>query len=422
MRRLLFACALMFVLISAIMPPALAQETKNEQQSIPVLIDGLTVNFDVEPVMTNGRTLVPFRAVAEILNIAVNWSSDTQTIEATSEETLVSLQIGNKTAYRNDISFTLDVPPVIENGRTLIPLRFFSEAFNCEVLWDNSANIIRITSPPKKMEVTGFYALGDSKTSSWTNLFGKPYPEISEGNIDVIDALALGWYSMDKDGNLLTKSQTGWQRPEGWELVLETAREYDLKTEMVVHVTDKDSTISSMLMNEDAMATAVNSIMGEAVLYQGINLDFEGLGFRDEGEQLKEVQDYFSQFVQALAEKTKTLGLGLTLTLHPPNSAYKGYDYQKLGAIVNRIIIMAYDYGAKPEPDALVIQAVKQALEVVPKEKLILGISIPSENPESILTKLGIAKRYQLKGIAVWRLGLLSEEMWNALHNAIKVD
>ncbi|OIQ58671.1 hypothetical protein MOTE_18590 [Moorella thermoacetica] len=63
---------------------------------------------------------------------------------------------------------------------------------------------------------------------------------------------------------------------------------------------------------------------------------------------------------------------------------------------------MTYDYGSKPEPGSLVTQAVRRAKASVPLEKLILGISPPSETPESILTKVGIAKRYGLDGIAIW--------------------
>lgn len=72
------------------------------------------------------------------------------------------------------------------------------------------------------------------------------------------------------------------------------------KTEMVVHLTNGDGTISSLLTNEAAMTRAVNGIMGEARLYQGVNLDFEGLGYRDDGEQLKAVQDGFTKFVRLL--------------------------------------------------------------------------------------------------------------------------
>lgn len=416
MKRLLFITIISVVMLAGSLAlPAFAQE----QQKIPVLIDGLPVAFDVQPIIHNGRILVPFRAIAEALNVKVNWDGTTQTISATDGKTSIRLQIGNKTAYRNENPTTLDVPPQILNGRALIPLRFFSEALNCKVDWDNSINGVRITSPPKEMAVIGFYALGDSKTSSWTNLFRKPYPETASGNTDVVSELALGWYSLDKGGNLLTKSRTGWQRPDSWEKVLEAAREYNLKTEMVVHVTDGDGTISSLLTDEAAMTRAVNGIMGEAVLYQGVNLDFEGLGYRDDGEQLKAVQDGFTKFVRLLAEQVRTANLTLTLTLHAPNSAYQGYDYKALGEIADRIIVMAYDYGSKPEPVSLVTQAVEMARASVPPEKLVLGISASSETPESILIKVGIAKRYGLDGIAIWRLGLVTGEMWDALRSTV---
>ncbi|MFA5536580.1 MAG: stalk domain-containing protein [Bacillota bacterium] len=421
MKRLLFICALIIITINFfISPVALAQATENEEQRIAVLLDGVEVAFDVPPVIKNGRVLVPFRAIAEALNVTVNWENDTRTITAIDDKTNISLQLDNKVAFYNGTPTVLDVVPQIHNDRALVPLRFFSETFNCQVFWEASTNNIKITSPPKKMHIVGFYALGDSKTSSWTNLFGKPYPELSRGNTDMVSELALGWYSIDKEGNLLTDSKTGWQKPSGWEHVLEAAEKYGLKTEMVIHVTDKGSTIASILESEDAVNNAVNGIIEEAKLYQGINLDFEGLGFQDEGEQLKTVRDSFNQFIEILSQQAKDSGLSLTLTLHPPNSAYKGYDYQNLGKMADKIIIMAYDYGTKPEPNSLVIQAVEEALKDVTKDRLILGISIPSENPESIRTKVGIAKKYGLEGIALWRLGLLTEEMWDSLRETLE--
>ncbi|NLC77587.1 MAG: copper amine oxidase, partial [Clostridia bacterium] len=166
---------------------------------------------------------------------------------------------------------------------------------------------------------------------------------------------------------------------------------------------------------------AVANIVKEGRQYRGINLDFEGLGYKEEGEELSATKKAFNSFAGLLAEQARQAGLKLTLTLHPPNSAYQGYDYKTLGELVDRIIVMAYDYGVKPEPNSLVLQAVEQSLQYVPKEKLILGISVPGENPGSLLSKVGIAKKYRLGGIALWRLGLLTGDMWDTLRNTIKV-
>ncbi|MEN6461148.1 MAG: stalk domain-containing protein [Syntrophomonas sp.] len=415
MKRILSALFLALILIAS--QPLIA--SAQGQEPVSVLVDGLNLNLDVSPIIQNGRTLVPFKAIAEAMNIDVSWDNQTRTVNATDGNTKVRLQINNRTAHLNNTSMTLDVAPQIVDGRTLIPLRFFSEAFNCQVDWNSSTYQVSIISPPKAMTVIGFYALGDSQTSSWTNLFGQTYPNTATGNTDVISELALGWYSIDRQGNLLDKSRIGWQRPEGWEKVLNSAKQYKLTSEMVVHVTDGDGTISSLLNDSIAMAQAVKAIGTEAQQYSGVNLDFEGLGYNDSGEQLQQVQQRFTSFVNLLDQELKTNNTGLTLTLHAPNSAYPGYDYQALGQIADRIIIMAYDYGSKPEPVSQVQQAVEIACKLVPANKLILGISAPSETAESITTKVGIAKRYNLNGVALWRLGVINEGMWQTLRDSL---
>lgn len=413
--RLIFLMLFTIVLLTeGTNTPSFAQE-----RTISIIVDGLPVNFDVPPITKDGRTLVPFRAVSEALNVPVSWDEKSKTITASDGITSILLRIGDKTAYRNSAPVTLDVPPMVMNGRTLIPLRFFSEAFRCTVKWDEASYTIRIFSPRRKMAVIGFYALGDSRTSSWTNLFGKPYPEHSEGNTDAVSELALGWYSLDKDGSLLTQSATGWQRPSGWEDVLKAASLYNLRTEMVIHATDSKRDISELISSKEAMEKLAEAIAEESKLYSGVNLDLEGLGLDESQEQLLKTRQNFTSFVRILSEKldpSKTL----TLTLHAPNSAYKGYDYSALGAIADRIIIMAYDYGSSPEPVDKVLQAIEMAKAEVPAEKLILGISMPRETAESLLTKIGIAKRYKLLGIALWRLGLVTKDQWEVLRNAVE--
>lgn len=418
MKKLLFLIMIFTVMLTGIFPPPVkAQELP---QVIPVFIDGLPVVFDVQPVIANDRTLVPFRAVAEALNVKVTWDGANQTVLASDGKISVKLQIGDETAYLNETAVILEAPPVILDGRTLIPLRFFSEAFKCQVVWDEALRRVKITSPLKLMSVTGFYALGDKETSSWTNLFGKAYPAEGIGNTDIVSILALGWYSLDEKGSLLDDSDSGWRRPDGWEDILKAADKYNLKTEMVVQLTDGDGTLTKLLTNKAAADMAISGIAKESLLYGGVNLDFEGLGWSDEGEKLAAARSDFARFVSLLSGELKKSGRSLTLTLHAPNSAYKGYDYQVLGGLADRIIIMAYAYGPQPEPLDLVIQAVEMAQKSVPVEKLVLGVSIPSETADSILSKVGVAKRYNLQGIAIWRLGLVSDKMWTALRSGVQ--
>ncbi|NLV17094.1 MAG: copper amine oxidase [Syntrophomonadaceae bacterium] len=400
------------ILFLTILFPARAVDA----QPIGVFVDGLPVISDTSPIIQSGRVMVPFRAVAESLNAKVDWNPDLQTVTASQGENTIKLQIGNNTAWNSDGEIILDVPPMIIQNRTLIPLRFFAEELGCQVSWDGATYEVKISSPQKKMTITGFYALGDSRTSSWTSIFGKPFPELSAGNTDIIGELALGWYSVDAEGNLLTKSSTGWQRPDSWEKVVEAAEAFNIKYDMVVHVTEKGNTITKMMSNDAAVEQFVSSVLSESQEYDGVNLDFEGLGL---GADSSEDRQMFTVLVNRLYSALQPRGKTLTLTLHAPNSSYKGYDYEKLGAVSDQIIIMAYDYGPQPEPDQMVIQAVEMALKEVPAHKLILGVSLPSETPESLTKRIGIAKKYGLKGIAIWRLGLVSESSWQVMREGI---
>lgn len=412
MRRIVSLLFLtLFLLILAL--PAMAQTNKE----ITVTVDGLPVQFDTKPIVQNNCTLVPFRALAEAINVPLTWDQATQTINAGGTKQTITLQIGNPIAYKNGTPIKLEVPPQVIQGKTLIPLRFFSEALQCQVGWQSNA--IAITSPPQAMEILGYYALGDKQTSSWTNLFGKAYPEVSQGNTDVVNTLSLGWYSLDQTGQLLTKSRTGWQRPDDYDRVLTAAKQYQLKTEMLIHLTDEDRSLTNLLNDPAACQRAVEAITAEAANYQSVNLDFEGLGYSDTGENLIQVQNSFTNFVALLAQELKPLQIELALSLHAPNSAYKGYDYKKLGQLADNVIVMAYDYGTKPEPLQQVNQAIQRALTVVPPDKLVLGISVPNETPESLANKIGLAKHYKLQGIALWRLGLVSNDMWGTLRNNI---
>lgn len=57
----------------------------------------------------------------------------------------IELKIGQKTALIDGRQVELDVPPKIENGRTLVPLRFIAENLGYEVEWDQLTQTIYIS-------------------------------------------------------------------------------------------------------------------------------------------------------------------------------------------------------------------------------------------------------------------------------------
>lgn len=111
-----------------------------------VQLDGKQLTFDVPPVIEDGRTLVPLRAIFEAMGATVSWDQSTQTATATKDGTTVVLQIGSTTPTINGQVKQLDVPAKIVNGRTLAPLRFVGEAFGGTVGWDPATQIITLST------------------------------------------------------------------------------------------------------------------------------------------------------------------------------------------------------------------------------------------------------------------------------------
>lgn len=114
--------------------------------NIKVLLNDTELTFDQPPVIENGRTLVPMRAIFETIGAKVYWDGEKQTITALYGTKLVEMVIDSDTAYIDGTATKLDVPPKIISGRTLVPLRFVAEALNCSVEWEGNTQTVVIST------------------------------------------------------------------------------------------------------------------------------------------------------------------------------------------------------------------------------------------------------------------------------------
>jgi hypothetical protein len=101
--------------------------------------------LDAAPFIDGSRTLVPIRFVSEALGAKVDWDAATRQVTITDGAARIVLTIGSGSALVNDSSQSLDAPPRIDGGRTFVPLRFVSETLGAKVDYDASARSITIT-------------------------------------------------------------------------------------------------------------------------------------------------------------------------------------------------------------------------------------------------------------------------------------
>lgn len=90
--------------------------------NISILVNGVKISFDQSPYIdSNSRTMVPIRFISEALAADVKWNDKQRKVTIAKENTEIILVIGQKSAVVNGEQINLDTIPVIKGGRTLCP-------------------------------------------------------------------------------------------------------------------------------------------------------------------------------------------------------------------------------------------------------------------------------------------------------------
>lgn len=266
------------------------------------------------------------------------------------------------------------------------------------------------------------------------------------------------WYQIESNGTI-----TGSTDPS----VLRLAEQHKLWTFALVQNMAGQSVFGPLLNSPVARMRAIDNMLTlvESNGYNGVNLDWEGIGPSE--------RHAFTTFVQQLSQTFHRHGYYVTLSLpaetssQPKNSWTGAYNFRALGQSADLIMVMAYDEhyaGGAPGPIAApswVKQVLNYTISVVPPSKVILGIpgygydwsgggpaaalsysqaealaskygaptssnhfvyvqggqlhSVWFDNTSGLLSKIQLVSGYELRGIALWRLGIEDPKIWDFL-------
>jgi len=137
-----FLCIVL--LLGFCLTTATAKAEKTITDPVSVFLNGEEVIFDVEPIIIDGRTMAPFRAIFEALGYKVDWESGSQTIKAENDSGSILMKIGDLEIRRGDETIKSNVAPFIQSGRTFVPVRIISELSGCDVLWNQGTKTVLI--------------------------------------------------------------------------------------------------------------------------------------------------------------------------------------------------------------------------------------------------------------------------------------
>lgn len=143
----------------------LVASTVSAYAAVPkVIVGGESLKSDVAPINVDGRILLPLRAVFESIGAEVNYIAAEQRVVATKKGTTVEFVIGSNIMKINGQQKTIDVPAMIKDNRTLVPLRACAEAFNLPIEWNQKTNTAKVRIPVSLISSEYHYATRSNTT------------------------------------------------------------------------------------------------------------------------------------------------------------------------------------------------------------------------------------------------------------------
>ncbi|GGH36104.1 copper amine oxidase N-terminal domain-containing protein [Paenibacillus segetis] len=138
MKKVLLGAFLAFSLLT------LSSTTYAAGAKIQLKVDGVAITSEVKPESKNNRIMVPLRLISENLGAIVEWSKSE--VILVKGDMKVVLKLNSAVAEKNGEKMQLDVKPYLKNNSVFVPLRFITEAFDCNVSYSN--NVVTVDTEP----------------------------------------------------------------------------------------------------------------------------------------------------------------------------------------------------------------------------------------------------------------------------------
>ena len=135
------------------LPPGIqiARATPVAYRGHTIMMDGRPVEFDVVPVLKDGRIRGGFRALFGRTGARVTWMTRTRTARSVSDTLTVEVPTGSRVARVNGKGVDMGAKAELHDGRTIVPVRFFAQATGSALAWDRETGIAHLRTPSRAL-------------------------------------------------------------------------------------------------------------------------------------------------------------------------------------------------------------------------------------------------------------------------------
>lgn len=131
--------------VTSVLISTIVGTTVFADSDINVSLNGNIIEFtDQKPIIQDGRTLVPLRGVFDAMGYEIKWLQDSKTAALIKNGVSIIIKIGSNEIKANGNSVLVDVPAQIINSRTMIPLRAVAEISNATVDWNKDERLASV--------------------------------------------------------------------------------------------------------------------------------------------------------------------------------------------------------------------------------------------------------------------------------------
>ncbi len=423
-----------------------------------IKINGQIKEYEPGVEIKNNRTMIPLRHIIEdeVFAGEVFWDGLLKKIALNCQGKYIEFFINDDKAHVDGRPYQLDASPYIKDDRSYVPLRFLSEILGALVSYDSKLQEVNISFKEETEETQGPSEPAlkplPHKSEVFAYYYYKAFPEFKQ-NAHLFDSVAFRWFETNYRGDIFYEYQDNFKE------ILKFADEKGINKYASVVLMDSNS-LHTLLSVPQNRARFINNII-EIVKrdkYDGVDIDFEFINPQD--------GIYFTLFLQELKNALGTkIPLSVAVFARTSNDKWATpYEYQKIGQIVDKLIVMSYDYSypaSSPGPVAplwWVEEVAKYMASNISPEKVFLGLptygydwptggrattvtasrlastkaqyrltekfdynsmspnytyydnwgnyhQIWMENEASLGEKLKIADKYNLGGVSFWRIG-----------------
>jgi hypothetical protein len=134
-----------------------------------VIAKGKSLKMDMPPVIKDGKVLVPVRAFSQAYGAEVQWNQEEHTITIVKEGIQIVLRTDSNIVLVNGVETDLGMPVKGINGRTVLPVGFLAEKLGLKTEVDPEDGTIEVEDEEEEDATTGTDTTTGTGTTTGTD-------------------------------------------------------------------------------------------------------------------------------------------------------------------------------------------------------------------------------------------------------------